>query len=237
MNIFQNFRVCTRRASMPSTPPPSPRRPPEYPPKYPPKNATKDNPDDSKSKKAAQVDRKPKNENIPFDKVLLADDSGQLSEFHMQVILTNLDRKTHFVELQSIYPTPIVKIISKSDAHQKKLKMKQQQKVMARINVTKEFQFTWGMAKGDLDHRMGRVREALGKGFKVDIAFAPKPGTRGGPLKVEMMPRMEELVESMKDVSVEYKKMEFRRFTAAVFLQGNGKSVPNSEPEPGPASE
>jgi len=237
MNVFFGLRACTKRAASlqanfylasrrvagPSIPRyihTSPR----------PSSTQRSNASDPPSSKPVfDPNSKPKNDNIPYERVFLVNsETGKLQESTLKDVLASFSRKTHFAELQRTEPFPVVKIIDKSEAHHKKLKAKEQQKAAARKNVRKEFQFTWGMAQGDVSYRMERVKDALGKGSKVDIVFAPKPGVKTGPALPEMKQRMDELVDGLKDMSSEYKQREFRKFFAAVFLQGSRKETAES---------
>lgn len=61
---------------------------------------------------------------------------------------------------------------------------------------------TWGVAPGDLAHKLKKARQELEKGNKVDIVFAPKKGqTVPGP--AEMQARMSAAAEQLQDVSKE----------------------------------
>ncbi|THV00568.1 hypothetical protein K435DRAFT_443548 [Dendrothele bispora CBS 962.96] len=242
MNIFSGLRACTRRVTslqanlyLTSGRTTSGLLVPRYihvsskpfkaqpPSNSPPGPSSTSSTSSSGKKTEPNTSVKPKNESIPFQRVFLVDpETEKLQEKPLKDVLAMFNKKTHFAELQRTDPFPVVRIIDKSEAHHKKLKLKEQQKAAAKRNVRKEFQFTWGMAQGDVSYRMERVKDTLRKGGKVDIVFAPKAGVRTGPALLEMKQRMEELVGSLKDLATEYKNREYRRFLAAVFLQGQG---------------
>ncbi|KAK7051319.1 hypothetical protein VNI00_004819 [Paramarasmius palmivorus] len=163
---------------------------------------------------------KPKNEKIPFSRVKLVDpQSGSLEDKSMSEILANLDRKTHFAELQTTTPFPVVKLISKAEAQERRQKEKEMKKSLAKRNSHKEYQFTWSMAENDLERRMKKAREDISKGGKVDIVFAPKPRQRGPPHK-EMRERLQGIRESLLEFGTEWKPMEIKGGMAAIYIQG-----------------
>ncbi|ESK93124.1 hypothetical protein Moror_8847 [Moniliophthora roreri MCA 2997] len=163
---------------------------------------------------------KPKNEKIKFSWVKLVDpETGALVDTTMSKILANLDKKTHFAELQTAAPFPVVKLISKAEAHERRKKEKELKKNVAKRNLHKEYQFTWSMADNDLTRKLKRARDDLSNGGRVDIVFAPKSRQRGPPYS-EMTQRMKSILEELSDVGSEWKKMEIRRGMAVIFIQG-----------------
>ncbi|KAF9268373.1 hypothetical protein L218DRAFT_612450 [Marasmius fiardii PR-910] len=172
-----------------------------------------------------------KNKHIPFTSVKLVDpESGSLIDTTMSEILATMNKKTHFAELQTTVPFPVVKLINRDEARDERQKAKEIKKDLKKKNLTKEFQFTWGMEGGDLQRRLGRVRESLEKGLKVDLVFAPKPRQKGPPFP-EMRERLQGVVEALKDVSTEWKARRFQSGIAAAFLQGikDAEKTPDSD--------
>ncbi|KAF8883429.1 hypothetical protein BD779DRAFT_1663157 [Infundibulicybe gibba] len=162
---------------------------------------------------------------IPHRTVQLVDQtSGRLTPpTTMAEVLASINRKTHFVELVSTEPTPIVKIIDKKEAFEKRKQQKAKAKEVSKKNTQKEVQLTWGAAAGDLSHKIKRVRQELEKGSKVDLVFAPKKG-QPLPTPPEMRQRVDEVVEMLSDVAKEWKEKEFQKTAAAIFLQGLSQS-------------
>lgn len=146
-------------------------------------------------------------------------------------LLASIDRKTQFVELVAEHPAPIVKIIEKKAAYEKRKEQKRRAKEVKRRNIQKEVQLTWGVALGDLEHKLKKVRSDLEKGYRVDLVFAPKSGHEL-PSPTEMQNRADKTVALLSDVAKEWKPRETRKTMIAIYFQGLGEAG-QLEPEEG----
>jgi len=73
-------------------------------------------------------------------------------------ILSTINPKTHFVELVSEDPGPIVKVVNKKEAFDRYKEHKAKLKAVAKQQLDqKEIQLTWGVAQGDLAHKLKKV--------------------------------------------------------------------------------
>ncbi|KAJ4471986.1 hypothetical protein J3R30DRAFT_3298841 [Lentinula aciculospora] len=162
-----------------------------------------------------------KNEKIPYAEVHLVEDSGQLVKISLQDLLAKVDKEVSFVELQAAEPLAVVKIIDKKEAAARRKQIKEQQKLNAKKNVKKEFQFTWGMATGDMEHKLDRAKAELKRGSRVDLVLAPKSGQRAPPI-AQMRERMQLIADKVADVGVEWKDRELSRGIGALFVQSLG---------------
>ncbi|KAJ3842617.1 hypothetical protein F5878DRAFT_607230 [Lentinula raphanica] len=165
--------------------------------------------------------RKLKNEKIPFSEVHLVESDGQLVKTGLQDLLAKIDKDDFYVELQAMEPLAVVKVINRKEAAARKKQAKEQQKQNAKKNVKKEFQFTWGMAMGDLEHRLDRAKAELKRGARVDLVFAPKSGQKAPPV-AEMREKMQLIADKVADVGVEWKSRELDRGIGALFMQSSG---------------
>ncbi|KAE9399122.1 hypothetical protein BT96DRAFT_920341 [Gymnopus androsaceus JB14] len=174
--------------------------------------------------------QKPRNDNIPFSDVHLVDleNSGQLVKMSLTDLIAKIDPKESFVELQSTVPLPVVKIINRREAAERRKISKEKHKQNVKKNVKKELQFTWGMAMGDLEHKLDRAKAELKKGARVDLVFAPKSGQKPPPI-AEMKERMELIAERVADVGVEWKERELRRGMGALFIKSLGMKNEDEE--------
>ncbi|KAJ3864567.1 hypothetical protein EV359DRAFT_40774 [Lentinula novae-zelandiae] len=162
-----------------------------------------------------------KNEKIPFAEVHLVEASGQLVKIALWDLLAKVDKEVSYVELQAAEPLAVVKIIDKKEAAARRKQAKEQQKMNAKKNVKKEFQFTWGMAIGDLEHKLDRAKAELKRGSRVDLVFAPKSGQKSPPM-AQMRERMQLIADKVADVGVEWKSRELSRGIGALFVQSLG---------------
>ncbi|RXW20028.1 hypothetical protein EST38_g5823 [Candolleomyces aberdarensis] len=129
------------------------------------------------------------------------------------------------VELVQEHPDPIVKIVDLKSSRAQTLKQRQIEKRMAggSQEVLKEAHFTWSMADADFQHRFQKLQDDLSKGnCRVDVVFANKRGHKPLPPH-EREERVRELVESLEEVSKEWKPHETKGTYAYVYLQSKVK--------------
>jgi hypothetical protein len=89
--------------------------------------------------------------------------------------------------------------------------------------VLKEVRLTWSMADADFQHKFQKLREDLSKGnCRVDVVFVHKKGHRPLPPQ-EREERVRELIESLEDVSKEWKPYETKGVYAYIYLQSKIK--------------
>jgi translation initiation factor IF-3 len=131
-------------------------------------------------------------------------------------IVSSIDLKTHFIELVREYPNPIVKIFSKQASFEERKASKGKKKNQM---VLKEIQMTWGVASGDLAHKLRKVRQELEKGNRVDLVYAPKKG-QPIPTLGEMEWRVQETLKFIQDIGKEWKSREAKGAMTVLYLQG-----------------
>jgi translation initiation factor IF-3 len=165
--------------------------------------------------------RHPRNDEIDYRVVQMVDpDTGRLKEpTELRDILASINRKTHFVELVSEEPNPIVKIKDKKEEYSW-MKEKRARLKLANSIQQKEVQMTWGVASGDLAHKLKKVRRELEKGNRVDLVYAPKKDQAlPSPLKIEE--RLRETVDLLADVGKEWRPRNIQRNIAILSFQGH----------------
>ncbi|KAG5643261.1 hypothetical protein DXG03_001271 [Asterophora parasitica] len=169
----------------------------------------------------------PRDEAIEHSVVQIVDaETGKLTEpTPLRTILASIDRRKEFVELVSVRPSPLVKILSRSEAMQREQEAAQKARVTARKNIHKEVQLTWSAAPGDLAHKLEKIRLELERGARVDLMFTRRKDQAHLPLP-EVQARVQEIVDGLADVSKEWKDREVKASMAAIFLQGLNEPVP-----------
>ncbi|KAG5639146.1 hypothetical protein H0H81_006405 [Sphagnurus paluster] len=176
----------------------------------------------------------PRDEEIEHRMVQLVDpETGRLMDpMPLSTLLASLDRRKQFVELVSLKPAPLVKIFSKAEVTQREHEAESKARAAARRVAQKEIQMTWSAAPGDLEHKLGKVRQELEVGARVDLVFTRKKNQ--APLKMdEMKERAQEVVDSLADISKEWKEREVHQNMTAIFLQGTGEPpAPLTEKRP-----
>lgn len=164
------------------------------------------------------------NDKIPFKVVRLADpESGSLHPLApLETIFNSIDRKTHHIELVADAPDPVVKIVDTKQARDKYKEMKKRAQAAARAQVRKEIQLTWGVAEGDLAHKLEKARQELVAGKKVDLIFASRKG-QVVPTKQMMDTRLKSVLDTLTNVGKEYRSREVRKNMTALYLKPLGE--------------
>lgn len=147
----------------------------------------------------------------------------------LRSIMESIDQRMEFVQLVRAEPEPVVKVMNKRDVYERS----KSQKPKSTKSLTKEVQMTWETAAGDLAHKLGKVRDALEEGSRVDVVFTTKKG-RSPPSRPEMLVRVDEIVAQHADISTVRSPVDFQQGTAIIFLQGKGTNCsPQTTPNPG----
>lgn len=164
-------------------------------------------------------------DDIPFRVVRLADpESGSLHPLApLRTLLNSIDRKTHHIELVADTPDPVVKIVDTKQAREKYREAKKRAQAAARAQVRKEIQLTWGVAAGDLAHKLEKARQELVGGKKVDLIFASKKG-QAVPTKQLMDIRLKGVLDTLADVGKEYRARGEQKNIIALYLKPLGES-------------
>jgi len=165
--------------------------------------------------------RRPRNKEIPYDRVRLVDaETSALGPFiPLEDILATLNKKEEMLELVAEKPDPIVKVVDKKASYSRMKEQKARKKDEAKTREEKEVQMTWGVASGDLQHKLKKARQELQKGNRVNLVFAPKKGQES-LTPAQMAERVQETVDLLADVGKEWKVREAQGRTAVIHLQG-----------------
>lgn len=179
----------------------------------------------SRAVSSSPTGKRPVNDQIPFKFVRIADPEtgGLRPPTSLKTILNSIDCKTHHVELVAGAPDPIVKIVDTRQAREKYKEMKKQAQATARAQARKEIQVSWSVAEGDLAHKLGKARQELSGGKKVDLVFISRPGQER-PTKQMMYTRVEGALNALADVGKEWLPRGARRDATILFLKPLGGS-------------
>ncbi|RYO73726.1 hypothetical protein DL766_005232 [Monosporascus sp. MC13-8B] len=146
-------------------------------------------------KKVNQVKRRPINGQIPYKWIRLKQADGSLAPEARRTddVLTELDLETWTLELLSPPrdpdsdpdasadldvgpPAAICRIVDRAEAE---AAAEEAARAARRKAVgTKELELNWAIAPHDLEHKLRRLREFLGKGMQVEVMLARKRGGR-----------------------------------------------------------
>jgi len=162
---------------------------------------------------------RPRDESIPYTEVSLVEEDNVLVKMSLKRLLSSINRLEQWVELVAVTPEPVVKIVNKKAALVTQKKMRERQREVARKNIVKEVQLTWGSEQSDLDHKLARVRSYLEMGAKVDIVMTAKTNAVAPPVKVQQA-KVQSTIESLADIAKEWKPVQWRKNMAAIFLRG-----------------
>jgi len=167
------------------------------------------------NKPPTRPDRPPRDEEIKAFKVHVVHPENQrLSGPHMLIDVLDERRKDDrgkFTQyIQEVAPAdheadpprhyPIVKLFDKKLEREREMERKKAGK--EKKQQTKQLEISWTISDGDLGHRMGRMKEFLGKGWKVELLFGVK--RKGWNQRREATPEeIAKLLEKIRETVVE----------------------------------
>jgi translation initiation factor IF-3 len=160
-----------------------------------------------------------RNTTIPYEIVQLVNSANNLEPpIPLSQLLSSLNLETHFVELVSESPTPIVKIFAKRDiADQARARKRERVESPTGGGETKFIQMTWGVEEGDLKRKLGQARKELEKGNHINLVFGKKKHVRLlAPGVREQMIR--EVMEVMDDIAKERKPRGMTEIATILYL-------------------
>ncbi|RDL39430.1 uncharacterized protein BP5553_03770 [Venustampulla echinocandica] len=162
--------------------------------------------------------RLPQNDEIKAFSVHLVNEDGTLGELHRTRFL--LDRLVKgealimVAEAEAGRP-PVCKIINrKEQAAADREKKKKAQATKDPSSTVKNIELNWAIESNDLGHRMDRLKEFLGKGYKVDLLLQKK--RKGRPTTME---EAQELVNTVKQTVEDAGGREYKEMTGDLLRQ------------------
>ncbi|KAA8568021.1 hypothetical protein EYC84_008445 [Monilinia fructicola] len=147
-------------------------------------------------------------------------------------ILKRVNRKTHMLQIITMGKegeVPIARIVDKKEAHLQK----KQKKGKNPASVVKTIEMNWAIEKNDLGHRLGKMRDFLEKGNKVEVLLAGRKKGRKATIEEaeEVVRRIREFVEEIEGAK-EGRKMEGKIGVQAI-LCFEGRVAPTAKKEAG----
>lgn len=171
--------------------------------------------------------RRPINDDIRYEYVQIVNEEGKLDPpVSLATVLANINHKKFFVQLATD-EQPIVKILNKDEEYKKAKARAKAKKAANRAPEQKEIQMSWGVAAGDLGHKLDKVRKELEKFNRVDLVFAPKK-KQPLPDPDERAAKVAEVLETLRDVGVEWKPRTFQKALMMLHLKGLGPKAIDS---------
>lgn len=186
--------------------------------------------------KRPALDRKLRNEEIPYRQVRLVDKTtGQLGPLvYLKDLLHDIKndrtrdangqerRASYFVELVTEVPEVVVKLVDPRDEYQKQ-KDRAEQAKKAKKGEGKEVQMSWSISDGDLAHKVKKVQQFIGQGHRVNVVFALKKGhTYIAPS--EMHGTIQKLLKLLENDAEEAQPALIRGALAVISLKAKGST-------------
>ena len=166
----------------------------------------------------------PRDEAINADSVHLVEANQRLSPPQsLRRLLREIDRKTHMIEQHSEFDgIPVCKIVDKAEARAAE---KQRQKAKAKNpeQMKKYLELNWAIDQNDLQHRLGKLREFLMEGRRVEVFLAKKKRRMRNATAAEGRETLKKIQECVKglDGAKELKAMEGKFLErATLFFEG-----------------
>ncbi|KAM0805000.1 hypothetical protein BDR22DRAFT_969251 [Usnea florida] len=190
-------------------------------------------------------DTRPRDRQIGSRLIYLVDPSDQRlsTPQSLGALLSTLPLDTHNQPTQYIqqvapptptHPYPICRVVDKAAARaaEDAVRKKEKEKAREKAKVQeKTLEVGWSVSDNDLGHRMVRLREWLGKGWRVEVVFGSKRKSGWGRKRAVSVEEAEGLVEKIRGVvgevegAREQRAMEGRVGEEAVlYFEGKAKA-------------
>ena len=194
-------------------------------------------------------DQRNRDEAIRSHEICLVQPDGRLgAPQSLSYVLRNIDRKASFIEqYNEVDGVPVCKVINKKDAREAAKARKKQKPPSA---VTKYLELNWRIDKNDLAHRLGKLREFLEQGRRVEVLLLKKKKRLRDATEEEGRQTLESLSNCVKGVegAREMRPMDGSLLgRATLYYEGKVKATKEpdgreqgpavkeeSEPEPAP---
>ncbi|KAH0839553.1 mitochondrial carrier domain-containing protein [Lanmaoa asiatica] len=198
---------ATRPRPPPFSSPPPARRHFEY---VLPEPTTKDKDKTKPDRTRSKNDRRPTNRQIPFDHVFVVDpETNKLSPTKQRLKDLLENRQKRVIELVASTPEPIVRVTTRSEVEARYREMKRAARRGAKVGEEpKEVQLTWGVARGDLEHKLRKARRDLEKGYRVVVVVTMKNRHRPSN-RQQLVAFADEISGALCEIGKEWKEREF----------------------------
>ncbi|KAH9853972.1 hypothetical protein C2E23DRAFT_754614 [Lenzites betulinus] len=169
--------------------------------------------------KSTREGRKPRNEEIQHNFVRLVNpETGVLEPpAPLRQTLSRFNLKTHFLELVTNEPEPIVKVHDRKLVYDRE-RTKKRVQASKKPTEEKEVQLTWYVGTADMEFKLRKVRAELEEGNRVNLIFAAK---RGQPLPPPEQQEkiVEQALSLLADVGKESKERAVQKQAVGLFLE------------------
>ena len=151
-------------------------------------------------------------------------------------LLWKIDRKTHMIEQHSaIDGIPVCRVIDRAEA---RAAQKQRRKTKAKNpeQMKKYLELNWAIDQNDLQHRLGKLRQFLMEGRRVEVFLAKKKKRMRDATQAEGRETLKKIKECVGGVdgAKELKAMEGRFLErATLFYEGKRAKVQNETADEG----
>ncbi|THH29148.1 hypothetical protein EUX98_g5019 [Antrodiella citrinella] len=138
-------------------------------------------------------------------------------------------RRRYSVQLVSLSPEPIVRLVNTGEQYRKEKEKKQRAQQRAKLSGEKEIQLTWDTEGPDHQRKLDQARESLAEGMRVDLIHAPKRGTRHRMTKEDMALCAQSTLDALADVGKERREKQVGPRITAIYLEPLAATVTENE--------
>ncbi|KAN0097849.1 hypothetical protein V8E55_002295 [Tylopilus felleus] len=159
--------------------------------------------------------RRPTDRHIPFAHVYVLDPTTHArspTKHRLQDLLTVREERRgqprRVVELVASTPEPVVRLTTRAEIEARYRTMRRAVAAAARTGAEpKEVQLSWGVAPGDVEHKMRKAKKDLEKGYRVAVVVTMKRGQRTSGREA-LVAFADEIAETLVGVGKECKERE-----------------------------
>lgn len=151
--------------------------------------------------KSSPTNLYPRDEAINTSRIHVVQPNSKLSSPQSLLsLLRTIDRKTHYVEQHDEFEgLPVCKLINKAEARAAE-KARRKAKAKNPSQTVKYLELNWAIDQNDLQHRLGKLKEFLMEGRRVEVFLAKKKKRMRDATEAEGRSTLARVRESVKSV-------------------------------------
>ena len=124
----------------------------------------------------------------------------------------------------------LVKLVDRREAAAREKAQRTKAQASRKATEEKEIQFAWGIAAADVQHKLRKARQELGRGVRVQLVFARKSGggfERDSGTRAKQHALVTQVLDALADVGKEWRTRDERRNMMVIYLQDPQRPIPH----------
>ena len=124
----------------------------------------------------------------------------------------------------------LVRLVDRREAAAREKAQRIKAQASRKATEEKEILFAWGIAAADVQHKLRKARQELGRGVRVQLVFARRAGggfERDSGTRTKQHALVTQVIDALEDVAKEWRTRDERRNMMVVYLQDPQRPIPH----------